>query len=286
MPPRSSSCWRARWSAFYSSTCRGRCAGDHRTFMGDAGSMVLGFAVAWFSVSLTQHHVDAVSPPTMLWVLGLLLMDVFTVTVRRLARRRSPMAPDRDHIHHMLMRRGYSHRGRHSVMLVGANTFLAAIGTAIWRTRRCRWLDLLVVPFGMRELLRAVLHAVPALSIARRRRASDDDDDLSGSASDRVTGLAGKVHRRGHEPLLRPAIEATAFVAIRERLIGRHDERDRIRQLDFPAGATRHRTQMIEHLGFKDITSDHCERGGGLVGRRLLDDVRHSRSPAVDRAHC
>ena len=44
----------------------------------------------------------------MLWVLGIVLMDVFTVTVRRLARRRSPMAADRDHIHHMLLRRGYS----------------------------------------------------------------------------------------------------------------------------------------------------------------------------------
>ena len=106
--------------------------GHHRTFMGDAGSMVLGFAIAWFSVSLTQQHVHAVAPPTMLWVLGLLLMDVFTVTVRRLARRRSPMAPDRDHIHHILMRRGYSQRTT-LVILAAVNTLLAAVGTTLWR---------------------------------------------------------------------------------------------------------------------------------------------------------
>ena len=106
--------------------------GQHRTFMGDAGSMVLGFAIAWFSVSLTQQNMNNVPTPTMLWVLGLLLMDVFTVTVRRLARRRSPMSPDRDHIHHILMRRGYSPRAV-LALLVAANALMAAVGTALWR---------------------------------------------------------------------------------------------------------------------------------------------------------
>ncbi len=49
------------------------------------------------SRALTQRaDMNTVPPPVMLWVLGIVLMDVFTVTVRRLARRRSPMAPDRD----------------------------------------------------------------------------------------------------------------------------------------------------------------------------------------------
>jgi UDP-GlcNAc:undecaprenyl-phosphate GlcNAc-1-phosphate transferase len=107
--------------------------GRHRTFMGDAGSMVLGFAVAWFSVSLTQRGAVTVPPPVMLWVLGLVLMDVFTVTVRRLARRRSPMAADRDHIHHMLLRRGFS-PWQTLALLVGANVVLALIGTAMWKS--------------------------------------------------------------------------------------------------------------------------------------------------------
>lgn len=148
--------------------------GQHRTFMGDAGSMVLGFAIAWFSVSLTQHHADAVSPPTMLWVLGLLLMDVFTVTVRRLARRRSPMAPDRDHIHHILIRRGYSQRAT-LVMLAAANTLLAAIGTALWRLGVpdwwIFWLFLLVCAAYF------ALFFMPFRLYRLRARASDDDGD-------------------------------------------------------------------------------------------------------------
>jgi UDP-GlcNAc:undecaprenyl-phosphate GlcNAc-1-phosphate transferase len=87
--------------------------------------------VAWFSVSLTQRGGASVPPPVMLWVLGLVLMDVFTVTVRRLARRRSPMAADRDHIHHMLLRRGYG-PWQTLGMLVGANLALAAIGAWMW----------------------------------------------------------------------------------------------------------------------------------------------------------
>jgi UDP-GlcNAc:undecaprenyl-phosphate GlcNAc-1-phosphate transferase len=106
--------------------------GRHRTFMGDAGSMVLGFAIAWFSVSLTQRGAASVPPPVMLWVLGIVLMDVFTVTVRRLARRRSPMAADRDHIHHMLLRRGLGPWQTLGV-LVGANLLLALIGTVLWQ---------------------------------------------------------------------------------------------------------------------------------------------------------
>ena len=107
--------------------------GRHRTFMGDAGSMVLGFAIAWFSVALTQRGGGAgVPPPVMLWVLGIVLMDVFTVTVRRLVRRRSPMAPDRDHIHHVLLRRGLGPR-RTLLTLLGANALLGLIGMIMWR---------------------------------------------------------------------------------------------------------------------------------------------------------
>ncbi len=102
----------------------------------------------------------------MLWVLGIVLMDVFTVTVRRLARRRSPMAADRDHIHHMLLRRGFG-PWQTLGLLVGANLALAAVGTAMWRygvaDRWIFWSYLVVCAI----YFASVLHAVPALSPAR-----------------------------------------------------------------------------------------------------------------------
>ena len=148
--------------------------GRHRTFMGDSGSMVLGFAIAWFSVSLTQRAGASVPPPVMLWVLGIVLMDVFTITARRLARRRSPMSADRDHVHHMLMRRGYSPRTT-LVILVAANTMLGLIGTALWRfgvaDRWIFWSFLLVCGAYF------VFFFMPFRLYRLRARATSSDDD-------------------------------------------------------------------------------------------------------------
>jgi UDP-GlcNAc:undecaprenyl-phosphate GlcNAc-1-phosphate transferase len=151
--------------------------GEHRTFMGDAGSMVLGFAIAWFSVSLTQQNMNNVPTPTMLWVLGLLLMDVFTVTVRRLARRRSPMSPDRDHIHHILMRRGYSPRAV-LALLVAANALMAAVGTTLWRLDVSDWWI-----FWSFLAVCAVYFAIffMPLRLYRLRARTIDDDEPNGS---------------------------------------------------------------------------------------------------------
>lgn len=106
--------------------------GRRRTFMGDTGSLILGFVVAWFSIDLTQRPGPHVPPVVMLWVVGVVLLDLFTVTVRRVIRRRDPALPDRGHIHHLLLRRGYT--GPHSLLwLLGANLALGAIGTVLWR---------------------------------------------------------------------------------------------------------------------------------------------------------
>jgi UDP-GlcNAc:undecaprenyl-phosphate GlcNAc-1-phosphate transferase len=105
--------------------------GHRRTFMGDTGSLVLGFVVAWFSIGLTQGYGATVPPVVMLWVAGIVLFDLFTVTVRRILRRRDPAAPDRAHIHHILLRRGLS-PARALALLLALNLLLGAIGTLAW----------------------------------------------------------------------------------------------------------------------------------------------------------
>jgi UDP-GlcNAc:undecaprenyl-phosphate/decaprenyl-phosphate GlcNAc-1-phosphate transferase len=59
------------------------------------------------------------------------LFDLFTVTIRRVLRRRDPAAPDRAHVHHILLRRGLS-PGRAVALLLGVNLALGAIGTLSW----------------------------------------------------------------------------------------------------------------------------------------------------------
>jgi len=109
--------------------------GRHRVFMGDTGALVLGFAIVWFAIELTQPgspQQAAVAPVVMLWVVGVVLFDVFTVTVRRLLRRRDPVAADRGHLHHLLQRRGFGPAPT-MLLIVGGNVLLGLAGTVGWR---------------------------------------------------------------------------------------------------------------------------------------------------------
>jgi len=106
--------------------------GRRRTFMGDTGSLVLGSAVAWFSIELTQRQGAHVPPVLMLWVVSVVLFDIFTVTVRRVVRRRDPTSADRAHLHHILMRCGFSPTVTTALIVFG-NMAMGAIGTLAWR---------------------------------------------------------------------------------------------------------------------------------------------------------
>lgn len=79
-----------------------------RVFMGDAGSMLLGFILAWFTIDLSQTQAAQARPVTMLWVVGIPLIDIATVFIARVKQKRSPMSAGRDHIHHWIMERGAS----------------------------------------------------------------------------------------------------------------------------------------------------------------------------------
>lgn len=75
-------------------------------FMGDSGSLLLGYLAAVFPLTaplVASHPVVNVLVPVV--VLGLPLLDTGTSIVRRMLNRQSIFAPDKDHIHHRLMRR-------------------------------------------------------------------------------------------------------------------------------------------------------------------------------------
>lgn len=91
-----------------------------KVFLGDAGSMLIGFSLAWILISLTQNtnHQKAFEPVVALWIVGLPLMDMVAVTLRRLSRKRSPFKPDREHLHHILQYIGYSDREALAIIMV------------------------------------------------------------------------------------------------------------------------------------------------------------------------
>lgn len=90
-----------------------------RIFMGDSGSLVIGFVIALLSIILTDHvqvlqnNLLIHSPKAVLLVaLALLFVpvfDTFRVFITRLMKGRSPFSADRTHLHHYLLDLGFSH---------------------------------------------------------------------------------------------------------------------------------------------------------------------------------
>lgn len=77
-------------------------------FLGDAGSMFIGFALSWFIIRLSQEPVSAMSPVTGLWFLTIPLFDVLYALGRRILSGNSPFQADRRHLHHFFLRVGFS----------------------------------------------------------------------------------------------------------------------------------------------------------------------------------
>jgi UDP-GlcNAc:undecaprenyl-phosphate GlcNAc-1-phosphate transferase len=94
-----------------------------RAFMGDAGSTMLGFSLAWLSVAFSQGKYAVISPVAVLWVFALPLYDFFSSMMRRMADGRSPFHGDSEHLHHVLRRSGLSSRKVALVILIGGLVF-------------------------------------------------------------------------------------------------------------------------------------------------------------------
>ena len=81
-----------------------------KIFMGDTGSTFLGFVLACISVQglLKVHALISFAAPVL--ILGLPIFDTLFAIIRRVLTGRSPMSPDRGHLHHRLIDMGFSQR--------------------------------------------------------------------------------------------------------------------------------------------------------------------------------
>lgn len=100
-----------------------------KVFLGDAGSMLLGYILVWASIDASQPG-GPIHPVTALWIIAIPLMDTLAVVLWRLLRGTSPFKADRSHLHHLLSRLLGSTRLALVVILTLA-TVLAVMGVAL-----------------------------------------------------------------------------------------------------------------------------------------------------------
>lgn len=92
-----------------------------KIFMGDTGSMVLGFlltftAICFIDIFIAKKGVGVVyyhlqsAPAIAVAILILPIVDTLNVIIIRLAEKRSPFEADKNHIHHKLLKLGFSHK--------------------------------------------------------------------------------------------------------------------------------------------------------------------------------
>jgi len=83
-----------------------------RVFLGDGGSLLLGFILAWCFISLGSDHNEvsgyAFMPMTAVWLLAVPLLDTTTLMWRRWRSGRSAFSADQHHLHHAFLRAGFS----------------------------------------------------------------------------------------------------------------------------------------------------------------------------------
>jgi UDP-GlcNAc:undecaprenyl-phosphate GlcNAc-1-phosphate transferase len=79
-------------------------------FLGDSGSLLIGFLLGSYGVIWSQKAATALSMTTPLMALAIPLLDVVLSVARRWLRGRPIFGADRHHIHHKLLERGLTHR--------------------------------------------------------------------------------------------------------------------------------------------------------------------------------
>jgi UDP-GlcNAc:undecaprenyl-phosphate/decaprenyl-phosphate GlcNAc-1-phosphate transferase len=112
-----------------------------KIFMGDSGSLYLGFMIAVLSL-LGFKNITFFSLVIPILILGVPISDTFFAIVRRLVQRKPLSAPDKSHLHHCLLRVGFSHR---QVVLIIYAIAAAFSVTAIIFSQATLWGGLLLI---------------------------------------------------------------------------------------------------------------------------------------------
>jgi len=112
-----------------------------KIFMGDTGALFLGFMIAVFSL-LGFKNITFISLIIPVIILGVPISDTFFAIIRRIVHKKPLSAPDKSHLHHCLLRSGFSHR--QTVLIIYALAAMFGLAAVIF-SQATLWGAILVV---------------------------------------------------------------------------------------------------------------------------------------------
>ncbi|ANE46691.1 hypothetical protein SY83_10875 [Paenibacillus swuensis] len=156
-----------------------------KIFMGDSGSLFLGFSLATLSI-MGFKQATLVSFIIPLFIIGVPLSDTFFAIVRRWVNNKPIFAPDKGHLHHCLQQLGFSHR-KTVLMIYGVALFFGTTAVVLSQVSQiANWVTVLVIAatIVVLQLGAEVIGIVdrsrrPLLSVLQRLRMKTETDTNS-----------------------------------------------------------------------------------------------------------
>jgi len=133
-----------------------------KIFMGDSGALFLGFSLATLSI-LEFKQAALVTFLVPIFILGVPLSDTFFAILRRLLNKKPISVADKNHLHHCLLRLGFSHRTT-VLIIYGISAFFGL--TAIVLSNAGIWLTIIITV----AVLFVITVGAEAIGILSRRR--------------------------------------------------------------------------------------------------------------------
>lgn len=113
-----------------------------KIFMGDTGALFLGYMISVLSIMGLFKNVAIFSLIVPIIILGVPILDTVFAIIRRIVQKKPISAPDKFHLHHCLLRLGFTHR--QTVILIYAMSAMFSI-MAILFTRATIWGSTIII---------------------------------------------------------------------------------------------------------------------------------------------
>jgi UDP-GlcNAc:undecaprenyl-phosphate/decaprenyl-phosphate GlcNAc-1-phosphate transferase len=126
-----------------------------KIFMGDTGSMIIGFIVSFLAVHFNQMNIDVIdsryfilpAPAVAFGILIIPYFDMLRVMYIRTIKGQKIFYPDKNHLHHLLLRLGFNHRQVVLTLVLSNMAFIALVFylSSFLTIRRLLLIELIIV---------------------------------------------------------------------------------------------------------------------------------------------